>query len=209
MTEFNAGHIPNDSRIVARAAVMMALSRTREEEKALKAEMQPEILCAAVDCGAQATRPPPATTAAVAPRPIRNERRVKPEGDAATASEASEAVAASPSGFTRRSFLMGLGATAAVVAGGGLVACAPQSTAAHKISGCISALSAFSSSRVRDSAIITAARATMRLSFGMCPALNSVIFPSPSVLPLLPISAVNNSNPFPRLPCTRRVSAAD
>ena len=49
MTEFNAGHIPNDSRIVARAAVMMALSRTREEEKALKAEMQPEILCAAVD----------------------------------------------------------------------------------------------------------------------------------------------------------------
>ena len=51
MTEFNAGHIPNDSRNVARAAVMMALSRTREEEKALKAEMQPEILCAAVDCG--------------------------------------------------------------------------------------------------------------------------------------------------------------
>ena len=48
----------------------------------------------------------------------------------ATASEASEAVAASPSGFTRRSFLMGLGATAAVVAGGGLVACAPQSNAA-------------------------------------------------------------------------------
>ena len=48
----------------------------------------------------------------------------------ADASEASEAVAASPSGFTRRSFLMGLGATAAVVAGGGLVACAPQSNAA-------------------------------------------------------------------------------
>lgn len=48
----------------------------------------------------------------------------------ANASEASEAVAASPSGFTRRSFLMGLGATAAVVAGGGLVACAPQSNAA-------------------------------------------------------------------------------
>ncbi len=53
MTEFNAGHIPNDSRIVARAAVMMALSRTREEEKALKAEMQPGILCAAVDCGGE------------------------------------------------------------------------------------------------------------------------------------------------------------
>ena len=53
MTEFNAGHIPNDSRIVARAAVMMALSRTREEEKALKVEMQPEILCAAVDCGGE------------------------------------------------------------------------------------------------------------------------------------------------------------
>ena len=34
----------------------------------------------------------------------------------ADASEVSEAVAASPSGFTRRSFLMGLGATAAVVA---------------------------------------------------------------------------------------------
>ena len=48
----------------------------------------------------------------------------------ADASEVSEAVAASPSGFTRRSFLMGLGATAAVVAGGGLVACAPQSNAA-------------------------------------------------------------------------------
>ena len=39
----------------------------------------------------------------------------------ADASEVSEAVAASPSGFTRRSFLMGLGATAAVVAGGGPV----------------------------------------------------------------------------------------
>ena len=33
----------------------------------------------------------------------------------ADASEVSEAVAASPSGFTRRSFLMGLGATAALI----------------------------------------------------------------------------------------------
>ena len=48
----------------------------------------------------------------------------------ATASEASEAVAASPSVFTRRSFLMGLGATEAVVSGCGLVAYAPQSNAA-------------------------------------------------------------------------------
>lgn len=33
-------------------------------------------------------------------------------------------------GVSRRSFLMGLGATAAVVAGSGLAGCAPQSTAA-------------------------------------------------------------------------------
>ncbi len=53
MAEYSDVHIPNDSRNVARAAVMMALSRSREEEKGLKAEMQPEISCAAVDCGGE------------------------------------------------------------------------------------------------------------------------------------------------------------
>ncbi len=45
--------IPNDSRNVARAAVMMALSRSREEERSLKGEMAPDVLCAAVDCGGE------------------------------------------------------------------------------------------------------------------------------------------------------------
>lgn len=45
--------IPVDSRNVARAAVRMALSGSREEEKSLKAELAPSILCAAVDCGGE------------------------------------------------------------------------------------------------------------------------------------------------------------
>ena len=46
-------HIPGDSRNVARAAVRMALSASREEERQLKAELSPEIRCAAVDCGGE------------------------------------------------------------------------------------------------------------------------------------------------------------
>ena len=45
-------HLESDSRNVARAAVLMALTRSREEEKTLKAELLPEVSCAAVDCGA-------------------------------------------------------------------------------------------------------------------------------------------------------------
>lgn len=39
-----------------------------------------------------------------------------------------EAAEAASQGFTRRSFLLGLGATAAVVAGSGLAGCAPQAS---------------------------------------------------------------------------------
>ena len=45
--------IPADSRNVARAAVRMALSGSRDEEKGLKSEYAPEVLCAAVDCGGE------------------------------------------------------------------------------------------------------------------------------------------------------------
>jgi len=45
--------IPADSRNVARAAVRMSLSVSREEEKSLKAEYAPGVLCAAVDCGGE------------------------------------------------------------------------------------------------------------------------------------------------------------
>ena len=71
----------------------MVSALSAEDEPCAPLEDASPPLGAALDCGAQATRPPPATTAAVAPRPIRNERRVKPEGDAATASETSEASA--------------------------------------------------------------------------------------------------------------------
>ena len=46
-------HLESDSRNVARAAVLMALTRSREEEKTLKAELLPEVSCAAVDCGGE------------------------------------------------------------------------------------------------------------------------------------------------------------
>ena len=45
--------ISADSRNVARAAVRMALSGSREEEKSLKAEYSPSVMCAAVDCGGE------------------------------------------------------------------------------------------------------------------------------------------------------------
>ena len=45
--------ISADSRNVARAAVRMAMSGSREEEKSLKGEFAPDILCAAVDCGGE------------------------------------------------------------------------------------------------------------------------------------------------------------
>ena len=53
MAENQELHIPGDSRNVARAAVRMALSASREEERQLKAELSPEIRCAAVDCGGE------------------------------------------------------------------------------------------------------------------------------------------------------------
>ena len=53
MEENQELHIPGDSRNVARAAVRMALSASREEERQLKAELSPEIRCAAVDCGGE------------------------------------------------------------------------------------------------------------------------------------------------------------
>lgn len=53
MADLQEVHIPNDSRDVARAAVMMALTRSREEERNLKAEMAPDVRCAAVDCGGE------------------------------------------------------------------------------------------------------------------------------------------------------------
>ena len=47
-------HMNADSRNVARAAVLMALSRTREEEKEIKIEqLQDGVRCAAVDCGGE------------------------------------------------------------------------------------------------------------------------------------------------------------
>lgn len=53
MEENQELHIPGDSRNVARAAVRMALSASREEERQLKAELAPGIRCAAVDCGGE------------------------------------------------------------------------------------------------------------------------------------------------------------
>ena len=53
MAENQELHIPGNSRNVARAAVRMALSASREEERQLKAELSPEIRCAAVDCGGE------------------------------------------------------------------------------------------------------------------------------------------------------------
>lgn len=53
MEENQELHIPGDSRNVARAAVRMALSASREEERQLKAELSPGIRCAAVDCGGE------------------------------------------------------------------------------------------------------------------------------------------------------------
>ena len=53
MAENQELHIPGDSRNVARAAVRMALSASREEERQLKAELSPEIRCSAVDCGGE------------------------------------------------------------------------------------------------------------------------------------------------------------
>ena len=53
MAENQELHIPGDSRNVARAAVRMALTASREEERQLKAELSPEIRCAAVDCGGE------------------------------------------------------------------------------------------------------------------------------------------------------------
>ena len=53
MAENQELHIPGDSRNVARAAVRMALSASREDERQLKAELSPEIRCAAVDCGGE------------------------------------------------------------------------------------------------------------------------------------------------------------
>ena len=53
MEENQELHLPGDSRNVARAAVRMALSASREEERQLKAELSPEIRCAAVDCGGE------------------------------------------------------------------------------------------------------------------------------------------------------------
>ena len=53
MAENQELHIPGDSRNVARAAVRMALSASREEERQLKAELSPLIRCAAVDCGGE------------------------------------------------------------------------------------------------------------------------------------------------------------
>ena len=53
MEENQELYIPGDSRNVARAAVRMALSASREEERQLKAELSPEIRCAAVDCGGE------------------------------------------------------------------------------------------------------------------------------------------------------------
>ena len=53
MDENQELHLPGDSRNVARAAVRMALSASREEERQLKAELSPEIRCAAVDCGGE------------------------------------------------------------------------------------------------------------------------------------------------------------
>lgn len=42
-----------DSRSVARAAVQMAMTQSREEERSLKAQLLPGILSAAVDCGGE------------------------------------------------------------------------------------------------------------------------------------------------------------
>ena len=42
-----------DSRMVAKAAVRMALTASREEERQLKEEYLPAIRCAAVDCGGE------------------------------------------------------------------------------------------------------------------------------------------------------------
>ena len=53
MTDKVELRMPADSRNVARAAVLMALSRSRDEEKTLKGDHAPDILCAAVDCGGE------------------------------------------------------------------------------------------------------------------------------------------------------------
>lgn len=53
MAENQELRIPGDSRSVARAAVRMALSLSREEERQLKAELSPDVRCAAVDCGGE------------------------------------------------------------------------------------------------------------------------------------------------------------
>ena len=42
-----------DSREVARAAIRMALTSSRETERALKEELAPTMQCAAVDCGGE------------------------------------------------------------------------------------------------------------------------------------------------------------
>lgn len=42
-----------DSRMVAKAAIRMALTDNREEEKRLKEEYLQDIRCAAVDCGGE------------------------------------------------------------------------------------------------------------------------------------------------------------
>lgn len=43
----------SDSRTVARAAVRIAMSASREEEKLIKNELLPGVLSAAVDCGGE------------------------------------------------------------------------------------------------------------------------------------------------------------
>lgn len=43
----------SESRDVARAAIQMALSASREDERALKEEYAPDMRCCAVDCGGE------------------------------------------------------------------------------------------------------------------------------------------------------------